>query len=134
MARGGASTMLDDSPLYVVIPVSDLDDARHFYEDVLGIPSVRESETEILYRAGDTRFAVYPSEGAGSARHTLGSFIVEDIETVAAELRSRGVVFEEYDTPELKTVEGIARLGPDKVAFFKDPSGNILALVQEDVF
>jgi hypothetical protein len=52
---------------------------------------------------------------------------------VVAELRSRGVLFEEYDEPELKTVNGIARLGPDEVAFFKDPSGNILALVQEDV-
>jgi catechol 2,3-dioxygenase-like lactoylglutathione lyase family enzyme len=125
--------MLGDSPLYVVIPVSNLDDARSFYEKVLGIPPVRESETEVLYRAGDTRFAVYPSQGAGSAQHTLGSFIVEDIETVAAELRSRGVGFEEYDMPELKTVNGIARLGPDKVAWFKDPSGNILAVVQEDV-
>jgi catechol 2,3-dioxygenase-like lactoylglutathione lyase family enzyme len=122
--------MLGDSPLYVVIPVSNLDDARSFYEKVLGIPPVRESETEVLYRAGDTRFAVYPSQGAGSAQHTLGSFIVEDIETVAAELRSRGVGFEEYDMPELKTVNGIARLGPDKVAWFKDPSGNILAVVQ----
>ena len=126
--------MLAQSPLYAVIPVSDLQEARRFYEEVLGIPPVRESETEILYRAADTRFALYPSEDAGSARHTLGSFIVEDIEAVAAELRSRGVGFEEYDLPELKTVEGIARLGPDKVAFFKDPSGNILALVQEDAF
>ena len=125
--------MLGDSPLYAVIPVSDLKEARRFYEEVLGIPPVRQSETEILYRAGDTRFAVYPSQGAGSARHTLGSFIVEDIEAVVAELGSRGVVFEEYDEPELKTVNGIARLGPDDVAFFKDPSGNILALVQEDV-
>ena len=126
--------MLAESPLYAVIPVSDLEEARRFYEEVLGIAPVRESETEILYRAGGTRFALYPSEGAGSARHTLGSFIVEDIETVAAELRLRGVGFEEYDTPELKTENGIARLGPDKVAFFKDPSGNVLALVQEDVF
>jgi catechol 2,3-dioxygenase-like lactoylglutathione lyase family enzyme len=125
--------MLNDSPLYAVIPVSDLLEARRFYEEVLGIPPVRESETEILYRAGDTRFAVYPSQGAGSARHTLGSFIVEHIEAVVAELRSRGVSFEEYDEPELRTVNGIARLGPDKVAYFKDPSGNILALVQEDV-
>ena len=126
--------MLGKCPLYAVIPVSDLKVARHFYEEVLGIAPVRESDTEILYRAGGTRFALFPSEGAGSARHTLGSFIVEDIETVAAELRSRGVGFEEYDTPEIKTVNGIARLGPDKVAFFKDPTGNILALVQEDVF
>jgi catechol 2,3-dioxygenase-like lactoylglutathione lyase family enzyme len=125
--------MLNESPLYAVIPVSDLLDARRFYEEVLGIAPVRESETEILYRAGDTRFAVYPSQGAGSARHTLGSFIVDDIEPVVAELRSRGVVFEEYDEPDLKTVNGIARLGPDEVAFFKDPRGNILSLVQEDV-
>jgi catechol 2,3-dioxygenase-like lactoylglutathione lyase family enzyme len=125
--------MLGDSPLYAVIPVSDLLDARRFYEEVLGIPPVRESETEILYRAGETRFGVYPSQGAGSAQHTLGSFIVEDIEAMVAELRSRGVVFEEYDEPDLKTVNGVARLGPDEVAFFKAPSGNILSVVQEDV-
>ena len=125
--------MLSESPLYVAIPVTDLREARRFYEDVLGLTPVREGETEVLYLAGSTRVAIYPSQDAGSAQHTLGSFIVEDIESVSAGLRSRGVSFEEYDMPELKTVNGIAHLGPDKVAWFKAPSGNILSPVQEDV-
>jgi catechol 2,3-dioxygenase-like lactoylglutathione lyase family enzyme len=125
--------MLGERPFYADISVKDLQEARRFYEDILGVSPVRESETEIVYRAGDTLFAIYPGPAAGSCQHTLGTFMVEDIEAMVEELRSRGVTFEEYDMPGLKTVNGIAQIGPDKVAWFKDPDGNILSVGEEDV-
>jgi catechol 2,3-dioxygenase-like lactoylglutathione lyase family enzyme len=125
--------MLTDTPFYATIPTRDLQRARTFYEKILGLIPARELERETVYRAGITSFDVYLTDSAGSARHTLGSFIVENIEATVAELRSRGVTFEEYDLPGLTTVNGVAQLGPDKVAWFKDPDGNILSLTQEEV-
>lgn len=124
--------MLANAPFYATIPTKDLQRARDFYEHVLGVIPERELERETVYRAGASFFDVYLTEAAGSARHTLGSFIVENIEAAVAELRSRGVSFEEYDLPGLKTVNGVAQLGPDKVAWFKDPDGNTLSLTQEE--
>ena len=92
---------------------------------------MREDQEYLQYRTGDSRFGLYPNqEAAGSAQHTLGSFLVEDIEATVTELRSSGVTFEEYDMPGLKTENGIAQIGPEKVAFFKDPDGNILSVVE----
>ena len=111
------------------IPVRNVAIARHFYEEVLGLTPVRIQDAETIYRAGDTLFAIYQTEAAGKAGHTLGTFSgVDDIESVVAELRSRGVVFEEYDLPGFKTVGGIAKLGPDRVAWFRDADGNILSI------
>ena len=111
------------------IPVRSVADARRFYEDVLGVTPVRIHDAEIIYRAGDTMFGIYETEAAGKAGHTLGTFSgVDDIEAVVAALRSRGVVFDEYDTPGFKTVNGIAQFGPERVAWFRDPDGNILSI------
>ena len=125
--------VLTEIPFYATIPTADIERARRFYEGSLGLIPHRQLGPEIVYRAGPTYLDVYVTEAAGSATHTLGSFVVEDIQATAAALRARGVTFEEYDLPGLKTVEGIAQLGPDKVAWFKDPDGNILSLTQEDV-
>lgn len=124
--------MLAGSPLYPTIPTKDLDRARGFYEGVLGLRVIRNKGFEVIYRAGDVEVDVYASEGAGTAEHTLASFIVEDIERIVRGLEERGVVFEEYDLPGLKTVNGIADLGPDKSAWFKDPDGNLLNISQLD--
>ena len=123
--------MLTNVPFYATIPTKDLQRARNFYEQILGVTPERELERETVYRAGSSFFDVYLTEAAGSGRHTLGSFIVENIEAAVAELRNRGVSFEEYDLPGLKTVNGVAQLGPDKIAWFKDLDGNILSLTQE---
>ena len=69
-------------------------------------------------------------EYAGTAQHTLGAFMVQDIDATVAELRGKGVTFEDYDLPGLKTVNGIAELGGIRGAWFKDPEGNILSVVQ----
>jgi catechol 2,3-dioxygenase-like lactoylglutathione lyase family enzyme len=112
------------------IPAKDLDGTRRFYEDVLGAQVVTEDPGGIIYRSGDSTFSLYPTQFAGTAQHTLGAFMVRDVEATVAELRAKGVRFEDYDLPGLKTVDGIAELGGTRGAWFKDPEGNILSVVQ----
>jgi len=112
------------------IPAKDLDGTRRFYEDVLGAQVVMEDPGGIIYQSGDANFTLYPTEFAGTAQHTLGAFVVGDLKAAVAELRGKGVTFEEYDMPGLKTVDGIAELGGTRGAWFKDPEGNILSVVQ----
>jgi catechol 2,3-dioxygenase-like lactoylglutathione lyase family enzyme len=126
------SHVLTEIPFYAIIPTADLERARRFYEGTLGLAPNRDLGPEVVYRAGSTYLDVYITEAAGSSRHTLGSFLVDDIEATTNALRAHGVAFEAYDLPGLKTIDGIARLGPDKVAWFKDPDGNILSLTQEN--
>jgi catechol 2,3-dioxygenase-like lactoylglutathione lyase family enzyme len=108
------------------IPAKDIDRTRRFYEDVLGAQVVMEDPSGIFYRTGDTMFGLYQTE---SAQHTLGSFVVDDVDKNVADLRGKGVTFEEYDMPGVKTENGIADFGRGmKGAFFKDPEGNILSI------
>ena len=125
--------MLDGSRIAAVVPVSDLDAAVEFYEGVLGLRLVARrtdipENPEAEFSAGEGRLAVYKSVGAGRSRHTLAGFRVDDLEAAVASLRERGVVFEDYDYPGLRTADGIATLGDVRAAWFKDPDGNILAL------
>jgi catechol 2,3-dioxygenase-like lactoylglutathione lyase family enzyme len=112
------------------IPAKDLEGTRRFYENVLGAEAVSEDPGGIIYQSGDSYFTLYPTEFAGTAQHTLGAFMVQDVEATVAELRGKGVTFEEYDMPGLKTVNGIAELGGARGAWFKDPEGNILSVVE----
>jgi catechol 2,3-dioxygenase-like lactoylglutathione lyase family enzyme len=112
------------------IPAKDLAGTRKFYEDVLGLKVFREDPAGITYHSGDSVVFLYPTEFAGTAQHTLGGFRVSDLEAAMADLRGKGVTFEEYDMPGLKTVNGVAELGGEKGAWFKDPEGNILSLSQ----
>jgi catechol 2,3-dioxygenase-like lactoylglutathione lyase family enzyme len=125
-----AMPTLADWSLGTTIPAKDLDGTRRFYEDVLGAQIVMEDPGGIIYRSGDSYFSLYPTEFAGTAQHTLGAFMVGDVEAAVADLRGKGVTFEEYDMPGLKTVNGIAELGGLRGAWFKDPEGNILSVVQ----
>lgn len=112
------------------LPVSDLDRGRKFYEETLGFTVEEESAGGIRYRAGASQVFVYPSEFAGTNRATAASLEVSDIDATVSELRGAGVTFEEYDFPGLKTENGIAEIEGDRGAWFKDPDGNILALLQ----
>ena len=113
------------------VPAKDLEGTRRFYEDILGCQIVRESPAGITYRTGDSIFVLFPTQFAGTAQHTLGGFVVGDLAAKIAELRSKGVTFEQYDMPGLKTDEnGIADLGGERGAWFKDPEGNIIAVAQ----
>ena len=125
--------MLDASRIAAVVPVSDVGAAVEFYEGVLGLQLVAHRSDiavnpEAEFNAGDGSLLVYKSVGAGQSRHTVAGFRVDDVDATVATLRERGVVFEDYDYPELKTVDGIATLGDVRAAWFKDPDGNILAV------
>jgi catechol 2,3-dioxygenase-like lactoylglutathione lyase family enzyme len=123
--------MLGEAEFQPTIPASDLSRARTFYEDVLGLKPENEAEAGITYRCGKgTSFFLYPTQHAGTGQHTLGGWLVDDIEKAVAWMRDRGVTFEEYDFPGLKTVDGIAALGSERAAWFKDTEGNILAVSQ----
>ena len=125
--------MLSELPFFANIPVADLDRARAFYEGVLGLRPWRIDERihEVVYEAGPARFAIYVTAGAGKSEHTIGTFLVQDMDAIVRDLRERGVQFIDYELPGLKTEEGIASFGYDRVAWFRDPDGNILALTQE---
>jgi catechol 2,3-dioxygenase-like lactoylglutathione lyase family enzyme len=114
------------------IPAKDIQGTRRFYEGVLGLEVVQEDPMGITYRSGDSLLNLYQTEFAGTAKHTLGGFVVKDAEAAADELRAKGVTFEEYDMPEagIKTVNGIAETGGMKGAWFKDPEGNILSIFE----
>jgi catechol 2,3-dioxygenase-like lactoylglutathione lyase family enzyme len=118
-----------DGKAVATIAVADMDKARQFYEGTLGLKVLDERSDGTRYEAGGgTWFLVYPSQFAGTAKSTYMSFEVGDVEKSVMELRERGVTFEEYDMPGLKTVNGIAEIQGVKGAWFKDPDGNILAL------
>jgi catechol 2,3-dioxygenase-like lactoylglutathione lyase family enzyme len=123
--------MLNDQPIRPTIPASDLDRARRFYQDTLGLKIAEEREDGIAFESGETTFYVYPSAFAGTSQATLAGWMVSDLEGTMADLRARGVTFEEYDMPELKTVEGVAETDTVRGAWFKDSEGNILAVAQD---
>lgn len=125
--------MLARARIAAVVPVSDVDAAVEFYEGVLGLRLEARREDladnpEVEFRAGEGTLLAYKSAGAGQSRHTIAGFRVDDVDTAVTALRERGVVFEEYDFPGLKTEDGIATLGPVRAAWFKDPDGNIIAV------
>jgi catechol 2,3-dioxygenase-like lactoylglutathione lyase family enzyme len=112
------------------LAVSDLDRARAFYTGTLGLEEVdREGEELIVLKSGDSLVNVYRSEYAGTNKATAVTWQVDDIEAEVAGLRARGATFEHYEMPGL-TLEGDVHVGEGmKVAWFKDPDGNILNIV-----
>jgi catechol 2,3-dioxygenase-like lactoylglutathione lyase family enzyme len=123
--------MLQKSPMYAYIPVANLARARQFYEQTLGFKPAREVAGGVTYEFGKgTACFMYPTPNAGSSRASQAFWEVDDVEREVAELKARGVKFEEYDMPGLKTVDGIATAGGAKTAWFEDSEGNIMAIVQ----
>jgi catechol 2,3-dioxygenase-like lactoylglutathione lyase family enzyme len=131
--------MLKSGRVAARIPAKDLERARSFYAERLGLEPSEERPGGLLYRCAEGEFMVFQSAGAASGGHTQMAWEVEDIEATVAELRSRGVVFEEYDAPGLTTVDGIAEVAgnyPSKggvgeiAAWFRDSEGNLLGIGQ----
>ncbi|MGW4383831.1 VOC family protein [Kitasatospora sp. NPDC004531] len=120
--------MLGDAPLCAVIPVTDLGQAKRYYRDTLGLELVEENAEEAVFRTGGGEFSMYQTSYGGQAEHTLASWKVADLDAEMAELRRRGVVFEEYDFPGLTTVNGVAENDGMRAAWFKDPDGNVLCV------
>jgi catechol 2,3-dioxygenase-like lactoylglutathione lyase family enzyme len=122
--------MLERFDFVATLPAADIERAKAWYRDKLGLEPLEEHEGAVMYRAGPSTFQLYPTQHAGTARNTLGAWYADDIKAVVGELRSRGVEFEEYDFPGLKTEGGIADLGFERSAWFKDSEGNTLAIAQ----
>ena len=121
--------MLTDAPIHPTLPVVDLERAKKFYEEKLGLKVIRTdpSPGAILQAGAGTKVYIY-QRAATKAEHTAASFTVKDVEATVKDLKTKGVVFEDIDTPSFKTVDGIATMGELKGAWFKDTEGNILAV------
>ena len=131
--------VLAESTVASRIPARDLSRARSFYAQKLGLEPVEERPGGLRYRCGNGEFALFESAGAATGDHTQMAWEVDDLEETIAKLRERGVIFEEYDVPGLKTVHGIAAVEGnypskggvgEKAAWFKDSEGNLLAIGQ----
>ena len=123
--------MLQNSPLYAYIPAKDVPRARRFYEDKLGFKPRAEVAGGVVYEFGKgTAAFLYPTPNAGTSRASQAFWDVADIEREVAELKKRGVKFEDYDMPGMKTENGIFTGGGARAAWFKDSEGNILAVIQ----
>ena len=123
--------MLQNSPLYAYIPARDVARARRFYEEKLGFKARQDIAGGVVYEFGKgTACFLYPTENAGTSKASQAFWQVEDIEREVAELKKRGVKFEEYDMPDMKTKNSIFTGGGAKAAWFKDSEGNILAVIQ----
>jgi catechol 2,3-dioxygenase-like lactoylglutathione lyase family enzyme len=131
--------VLEDGKIATRIPVRDLQRSRKFYAEKLGLEPSEERPGGLLYRCSEGEFALFESAGAASGNHTQMGWEVEDIEATVEQLRARGVVFEEYDFPGLKTVNGIAEVAGnypskggvgEKAAWFRDVDGNLFGIGQ----
>lgn len=122
--------MLRDATINVDIPVLDFRRAKHFYEGVLGfeVHEVEGVPGNGWFEAGKGTMAYLYERGPSHAEHTLATFLVDDIDGTVKTLRDHGIVFEDYDLPGIKTVDGVATTGPMRAAWFKDSEGNILSV------
>ena len=121
--------MLTDYPIHATAAASDLERARRWHEERLGLVPEREDAGGLWYRfAADTWLYLYATPSAGTAKNTIAGWTVTDIVAVMADLRRRGVTFEDYDLGELKTIDGLADFGMAKAALFRDSEGNTFEL------
>ena len=121
--------MLAEREAHATLPARDLERAKRFYAEKLGL-TPNETPGGLMYRCRDSWFLLFQSGGSASGAHTQMGWQVDHIEQEVADLKARGVVFEEYDWPTLKTVNGIATTGGGRAAWFKDSEGNMLGLTQ----
>ena len=130
--------MLADAQVSTRLPAKDLERARRFYSEKLGLEPVEERPGGLRYNCGGGSFALFESAGSASGTHTQMAWEVDDIEATVAALRARGVVFQEYDAPGLTTRNGVADITGnypskgvgERGAWFRDSEGNLLGLGQ----
>ena len=124
--------MLTNASVTTMLPVVDMARARVFYEGCLGLqPGGLKPDGKFVYLVGGSTLALFPKAEGTKADHTAVSFQVSDIAASIAELKRKGVVFEDYDFPGLKTIDHVCVLGAEKAAWFKDPEGNYLCLHED---
>jgi catechol 2,3-dioxygenase-like lactoylglutathione lyase family enzyme len=131
--------MLDKARVATRLPTQDLNRARRFYADKLGLEPSEERPGGLLYRVAGGEFALYDSAGSSPGTFTQMGFEVDDFEAVAAELKRLGVMFEDVDIPGLETTDGVAEVEGnypskggkgERAAWFRDSEGNLLGVGQ----
>jgi predicted enzyme related to lactoylglutathione lyase len=122
--------MLSTAPIRAYIPVSNVSRARRFYEETLGLRPKGDYAGGVIYECGGAEVFMYPTSNAGTSKASQAYWQVDDVEAEVAELKARGVKFEEYDMPGVTMKNSIATGGGAKTAWFKDTEGNILAVSQ----
>jgi predicted enzyme related to lactoylglutathione lyase len=122
--------MLRSAPIYAYIPASDVSRARRFYEETIGLKPKEEYAGGVIYECGGTEVFLYPTNNAGTSKASQAFWRVDDVEAEVAELKARGLKFEEYNFPGVKMEHSIVTGGGAKTAWFKDTEGNILAISQ----
>jgi len=115
---------------YAKLPAQDIERARRFYDEKLGLRAFHEHGPHLFYDVGGARFVVFQSTGQPSGTHDQLGFVVDDIRARVDELKDRGVAFEAFE----HTVDDIADFGPVRAAWFKDSEGNLLNLIEGKVF
>jgi catechol 2,3-dioxygenase-like lactoylglutathione lyase family enzyme len=123
--------LLNERRAHTTLPVRDLAVARDFWEGRLGFVPLETYPTAVLYAgAGGSVFAISRASARATGGNTQMAFTVPDIEAEVAELVRLGIALEAYDLPGLRTVDGIAELGGNRVAWFRDPDGNVIGVIQ----
>ena len=122
--------MRDLTEVWATIPAGDMERARAFYEGTLGLRPTQEGGGEVVYGEGAARVLLFPSSGAATGNHTQALFVVPDIRAAVADLRSRGVVLEEFDIRGVTRDDGVFELETEWSAWFKDSERNLLAVAQ----
>ena len=133
LASAATAALLRHAPATTLLPVRDLERARCFYGQVLGLNAVGERpDGKFLYRCGNgALLALFPKPEGTRAEHTAVSFEVDDLQSMIKELESRGVAFHDYDLPGFRTVDHVCVLGSEKAAWFSDTEGNLLCVHEE---
>ncbi len=122
--------MLADSTAIATIAVKNVQRAKKFYEETLGLKPLDSGQPDVLnYETGSTKILVYKSMFAGTNKATAATWELDDVEAVVNQLKSKGVSFEHYNLPGMTLKGDVHVSGKMKAAWFKDPDGNILALV-----
>ena len=121
--------MLSDNDAVATVAVKDLERAKTFYGDTLGLTKVMENEEVAAFKTGNSKLFVYRSQFAGTNKATAVTFVAKDVDDLVRTLKSRGVTFEHYDLPKMTRQGDVHVSGSMKTAWFKDPDGNIFSLV-----
>lgn len=123
--------MLNSLATYTVLPAADLNRARAFYKETFDLEPSIEKPGMLMYTGpGGNSFELYETENGGTAKHTQMGFSTEDLDGTMTELRGRGVQFDDYDFPDLKTENGVASVGTERACWFHDSEGNTICLTQ----
>jgi len=124
--------MLADNNVVACLAVKDMGAAKKFYGETLGLEASMETPGGTFYKSGNGGVFVYPSSFAGSNQATAAAWNIEDVEGAVEELKAKGVTFEHYpDMPDVKLEGDVHIMGDLKAAWFKDPDGNILNIVNQ---